>query len=715
MTSALTAPGNVVIILEDGGALGEGGGGGGGGGGDMINSSTMEDFGAVGNGSTSDQVAATTATAALNAGTIKQLFGSANKNYRVSTDGGGIAAFSLTSAGNRIAGQGDSTVFSTVTNGLVFKVAAPFVSGDGQVEHTTIQDLRIVGNSSGGPSANSQDGVEVGYLGGDGAARFRAINVTCESMGGRGFVAAFSPEIIGTTWVNCKAWLCVDGFYAGHEVTFVACQANKCTGRGLVVGSGNVQFTGCEIIQCAVGVDVIAGGNDGHGMLCGGNFNHNTIAVRTGALVNGFSFVGCNFYQGDHLHTSTPGAGKPSEIKYVGCTIDGTTFLADGANVVFEDCKFDVAYFSSMTETNGGSFRFINPTMVHGGPLPDWIGTRVHERVSYASNADKILTRAQSYRNYLEVTTGSETTTVNMISQRSPAQGETFNLINHCAHTVNYYWGDGAGASSGAGLVVPTNVSVLIGADGTDAVDMGHMSNNLSAAPPIGGVDPTSLNLTALWRGASGGEYDGAPWSGTASAGASGGRNLTDPGSAALTVGSAQNGITPGDSDGTKYLRDVVEITTDFISLNAYRVVLLVKMASASAPAGNVYDNPGLLTENQGNWGIVFDTSGVTLYHHDGSYKTITASLATGAYHLIDIAYDGTNLNLSVDGSAATPVAAGSLTDPGGSSTIRVMRNFSTVGSVGSLMEVWMAQSALSSTTPSAVKSYINSRYALSL
>lgn len=119
------------------------------------------------------------------------------------------------------------------------------------------------------------------------------------------------------------------------------------------------------------------------------------------------------------------------------------------------------------------------------------------------------------------------------------------------------------------------------------------------------GLDPSSLALTGWYRAS----YSGAPWVGTASAGTSGAKSATSPGSAP-TVGTAVNGKTPALYNGTtEYLRDIVSTGPDYISTTKYRVVMLIEPGTLSAPAGAPYDDRGLFVETGGNWGIYANIS----------------------------------------------------------------------------------------------------------
>lgn len=221
--------------------------------------------------------------------------------------------------------------------------------------------------------------------------------------------------------------------------------------------------------------------------------------------------------------------------------------------------------------------------------------------------------------------------------------------------------------------------------------------------------NPSSLALTGWFRAS----YGGAPWDGSASAGSSAGKSMTSPG-APPSVGAAINGYTPADFNGTtQYLRDIVDICSDFISTTAYRVVMLIEPGSLAADSGVPYNDAGLFVETGGNWGVHINATDVGVYHYDGAYKVATKAVVAGKM-LVDVRFSGTTLTVAVNGTDGTPVAAGTL---GAIATdLRMGANYSAgVKYPGTIIEAFMAQSELAATTPSMVKAYVNARYALAL
>lgn len=106
-------------------------------------------------------------------------------------------------------------------------------------------------------------------------------------------------------------------------------------------------------------------------------------------------------------------------------------------------------------------------------------------------------------------------------------------------------------------------------------------------------VNPATLAASGLWVGS----YGGSPWVGTASTGASSGRNLTTTGGdVAPTVGSAVSTYTPASLNGTtQSATDVVNTAENYITTTAYTVSTMINPTAAAADAGVPYNNPGML------------------------------------------------------------------------------------------------------------------------
>ncbi len=158
------------------------------------------------------------------------------------------------------------------------------------------------------------------------------------------------------------------------------------------------------------------------------------------------------------------------------------------------------------------------------------------------------------------------------------------------------------------------------------------------------------------WSGAWDADYAGSPWVGLR------GRLLgIDPtADAVATPGStAQGGYQPATfTAGSSQALGHASLGA-FVTLGAGTIAMLVYVPSTAGTAG-VFLDPALFAEsNAASLILSFSTSGAQFGLYDGAQKSITQACATGGYHLIVARWDGANINLRVDGTDATPVAAG--------------------------------------------------------
>lgn len=230
-----------------------------------------------------------------------------------------------------------------------------------------------------------------------------------------------------------------------------------------------------------------------------------------------------------------------------------------------------------------------------------------------------------------------------------------------------------------------------------------------------GSFNPATLSLTGWWRAS----YGGSPWTPTASAGSSGSNgNLTktaDP--AEPAVGSAVNGFTPADFDGSNDALAGTAADTALFTGAAGSIVVLFYADAATADSGNWYGNPQLLGHNgtSGRVGVGFSDAGVVAGYYDGSsHLYLAAAASTGAWHLGQVKWDSSNLKVRVDSGAWQTLGAGAASLVG--DTLRVGPDFLTSQHFnGKILEIMTAASALSDDNFNNIKSYVNTRYALSL
>ena len=157
------------------------------------------------------------------------------------------------------------------------------------------------------------------------------------------------------------------------------------------------------------------------------------------------------------------------------------------------------------------------------------------------------------------------------------------------------------------------------------------------------------------------GSYEGERWRGVPSSGNSGGRDFTG----IAPVGAGVDGYAPPEWDGVTStpLINAIGPATNVIGANSAAArymayaVFNVDVASGAVPP---YEIPPFLTTADFNstFYFGFTSAGVTIGHFSGGYNRVDQPCGTGGWHFALGWYDGTNLNLEVDGVAAVPVPA---------------------------------------------------------
>lgn len=228
----------------------------------------------------------------------------------------------------------------------------------------------------------------------------------------------------------------------------------------------------------------------------------------------------------------------------------------------------------------------------------------------------------------------------------------------------------------------------------------------LKSGPPF---DPSALSLSGWWRAS----YGGSPWAGVASAGASGGRDL----SAALapTVGTAVNGLTPALFGGVNS-RLSTALTINNFGPAAISIVALVKMVALAADNGGADVQPKVFCDSGSYLNLLIETSGVRFAIYSGGTKqTADVAISTGAWTMIRAKWDGANLYCATNSNAfAAGVASGAPDVLTGTINVGCNYNASSFLS-GNIAELLVSGTALSDVDFANIRGYFNSRYALSL
>lgn len=639
---------------------------------------TLEIFGAKGDGVLDDTAAFDAASNAIRAGTFNVLLLGA-KTYLVNP----TTNWPL---GGSIVGQGASSVLKTTANRPVV-LAYDSTTGN-RIKTITFKDFMIVGSIGTNPSYTSQDGIDIGYYSADGASRVTVSNVVVKNLAGAGLVSSSADDFaFGPLFLGCLADGCWKGIVGATPGSAVGCHVVNCTNTGISVG-GNFTVSGGSIKGCALGMYVGSGGNDGHANIVGVSFLHNLptqVQIATG-LINGEFFSGCRFYEGALIVPN----GITRAVTFGNCTFDLTSWTLQG-KVRLLACSFDDGYANTLTSITGGEIEFVNPRALKMS-IPAWIGGITYPSYSFPSDANQTLASQVAWAQALTIAAGTITASRTLtLGNRPPSLGNLIRVKNRTAYALTIQWATGTGVSVAAGS------TSTIGADGTNAIDW---SDGINASVT---VDPVTLVLAGFWRGS----FSGAPWVGTASAGLSGSHNITGGGGAG--TGSAVNGFTPATFNGTS--NTLIDSTNAplYLTTTDY-TVSGVAYFNAALTAGTVYNMPGIVTESGGNWGVVYDSSGIRVYHASTSVLTIPCT--TGGWRAFDIVFTGGVLKGRIGNGAwvtASGVAAtGSLT----TASLRVGANYANAVFLNaSVMELQMSLVAISDPNLNGQYAFRQARY----
>jgi hypothetical protein len=166
--------------------------------------------------------------------------------------------------------------------------------------------------------------------------------------------------------------------------------------------------------------------------------------------------------------------------------------------------------------------------------------------------------------------------------------------------------------------------------------------------------DPATLALTS-WHRAS---YASMPWPGTASAGASGSRELASTG-ADPSVGAAVNGYDPADFNGAD---DFVVYATasDLVATTAGTIIVLFYADVAEAAVGGQpFVSPCFWLNSGASSCVSFDSDGFKVGIYDTAWRTASVAAATAGWRLGVAQWNATAARVKVNGGSWQSIAAG--------------------------------------------------------
>jgi hypothetical protein len=223
--------------------------------------------------------------------------------------------------------------------------------------------------------------------------------------------------------------------------------------------------------------------------------------------------------------------------------------------------------------------------------------------------------------------------------------------------------------------------------------------------------DPATLSLSGWWRA----DYASSPWAGTASAGDSGGRDLT--GADAPDTGAAQNLKVPADFNGSDDKLRTAAAASNYVTASAGTFIALARLDTVAAAEANTFADPAFIREVSPNFGMHVSDAGLKGAIFDGGSWVYTAAkaFATGAYRAAIMRWNGTNILLAVDSGAVGTTACTGIDPTGLTGVLSVGDSHAGAFLDGRVLEVMVAPTALSDGNITSILSYFNSRYSLAL
>lgn len=229
---------------------------------------------------------------------------------------------------------------------------------------------------------------------------------------------------------------------------------------------------------------------------------------------------------------------------------------------------------------------------------------------------------------------------------------------------------------------------------------------------PAGGVlNPATLAATGWWRD----HYNAGTgvWTGEASAGTSGGVNLTNF-NAKPTTGTAMNGQPTAHFDGTTTDMTSGLAASSFLSASAWTVHAVVNPSSITANNANAYQNHCIIRDGSDFWGLLLKIGPLVQAHNNDGItdKTVAQTMsAAGSPQLLTARLLGGVLSVRFRKGPWVNLASGNLTSVAGTLYVGSIANGA--GFNGDLAELMTLATGQIDADCDAYADYAIARYAL--
>lgn len=176
-------------------------------------------------------------------------------------------------------------------------------------------------------------------------------NCSFDDFGGGGVAVANTNNStsLGGLFNGCKFYDNIIGIDASlsraEYLQIIGCDFFT-NGTGIICNSGNILINGCNINYNTIGISLLNGVNDSHGIISSNNINHNTTNLSINGISYGMTFSNNNFYQGNFSIINSP------SVKFIGGIIDLASYtLTNNSDLSFEHVTFQSGYTNTVALT----------------------------------------------------------------------------------------------------------------------------------------------------------------------------------------------------------------------------------------------------------------------------------------------------------------------------------------------------------------------------
>jgi hypothetical protein len=229
---------------------------------------------------------------------------------------------------------GNFSTISTASNVQIFNIS--------NASKWRFSNLIFSGNSSGSN--------QYAFYFSAASGSFAFYNCTFTNFAGGGVAInnTESSTYLGGLFSSCKFYgnnIAADlSFTRPEYIQFIGCDIFDNTG-GIICAGGNLIVNGCNITYNGTGIELLAGTNNGHGIISNNNINHNTTYnLYIHNTVLGMTISNNHFYQGEIKIANTTG------VNISGGIIDVNAYtLTTNVGLLFSGVSFDTSYSNVVT------------------------------------------------------------------------------------------------------------------------------------------------------------------------------------------------------------------------------------------------------------------------------------------------------------------------------------------------------------------------------